>query len=136
MKTPMPDDDDATRLLGLDRSLCRMKIGDLLACHDGLDNHFLSSASRCLTNFSSSSVCCAIRSAFRRRRMQRLVQPAATRFSACKLQPLMLTAAWGGFQFFDSREDGAAGLVERLVGLDERLRSAPTVVAASSIRYC
>src|SRR5215831_112594 len=46
----MPDDDDATRLLGLDRSLC---------------NHFLSSASRCLTNLSSSSVCCAIRSALR-----------------------------------------------------------------------
>jgi hypothetical protein len=48
----------------------------------------------------------------------------------------MLTAAWGGFQFFDSREDGAAGLVERLVGLDERLSSAPAVVAASSIKYC
>ena len=33
--------------------------------HNGLDNHFFSSASRCLASLSSSSVCCAIRSAFR-----------------------------------------------------------------------
>jgi hypothetical protein len=36
-----------------------------VACETGLDNYFFSSASRCLTSFSSSSVCCAIRSAFR-----------------------------------------------------------------------
>src|SRR5260370_40276434 len=35
------------------------------AARDGLDNHFFNSASRCLTSLSSSSVCCAIRSAFR-----------------------------------------------------------------------
>jgi hypothetical protein len=33
-----------------------------VACETGLDNYFFSSASRCLTSFSSSSVCCAIRS--------------------------------------------------------------------------
>src|SRR5215831_14889477 len=58
-----------------------------------------------------------------------------SRFSACKLQAWMLTVAWGGFQFFDPREDGAEGLVGQMLDLD-RLRSAPTVVAASSIRYC
>ena len=61
---------------------------------------------------------------------------SASRFSACKLQAWMPTAAWGGFQFLDSHEDGAAGLVGRMVGLEDRWSSAPRVVAASSIRDC
>jgi len=40
-----------------------------------------------------------------------------------------------GFEFFDAREDGTAALAGRLVRLD-RWSSAPTVVAASSIRDC
>ena len=44
-------------------------------------------------------------------------------------------AACAGFQLLDSGE-GGAGLVERLLGLDDRWSSAPTVVAASSIRDC
>src|SRR5262249_40914685 len=62
--------------------------------------------------------------------------PPARSPSACKLQAWMPTAGWGGVLLLYLPDDGAAGLVGRLVGLDERLRSAPTVVAASSIRYC
>jgi Protein of unknown function (DUF2939) len=73
------------------------------AARDGLDNHFLSSASRCLTSLSSSSVCCAMRSAFRAsssapenaaacstswRMLSRMI---AMRFSSCESElPLLM----------------------------------------------
>src|SRR5262249_30523873 len=56
-----------------------------VACHDGLDHHFLSSASRCLTNLSSSSVCCATRSAFR------ASSPAPENAAACSTSWRMLS---------------------------------------------